>query len=68
MLRNTVSEHAFTVPWFGSQQKKDSQRCAASPLLQTVRARGVEPPPSCEDRNLNPARLPIPPRPQSVIL
>ena len=29
-----------------------------------VRARGLEPPPPCGDRDLNPARLPIPPRPQ----
>ena len=30
----------------------------------TVRARGLEPPPPFGDRDLNPARLPIPPRPQ----
>ena len=29
-----------------------------------VRMRGLEPPPSCLDQNLNLARLPIPPHPQ----
>ena len=45
---------------------KDSQRPAVSPCHQTVRARGVEPPLSCENRNLNPARLPVPPRPRLI--
>jgi hypothetical protein len=32
--------------------------------MTAVRARGLEPPPPLGDRDLNPARLPIPPRPQ----
>jgi hypothetical protein len=32
-------------------------------LLFSVRARGLEPPLSCENKNLNLARLPIPPCP-----
>ena len=41
---------------------EEATRRAAGGLA--VRARGFEPPPPFGDRDLNPARLPIPPRPQ----
>ena len=45
------------------------EQCPAGParaarMSRLVRARGLEPPPPCGDRDLNPARLPVPPRPQ----
>ncbi len=41
-----------------------SGRPGTSPGPSSVRARGLEPPPPFGDRDLNPTRLPIPPRPQ----
>lgn len=51
-----------------AQREKGDVLSHPSQTSYKVRARGVEPPPSCEDRNLNPARLPIPPRPRDSFL
>jgi NADPH:quinone reductase-like Zn-dependent oxidoreductase len=40
--------------------------CRTVPMM--MRAEGLEPPSSCEHRDLNPARLPVPPRPRAVTI
>ncbi len=48
----------------GLAEWADYSRAGPTQRWQRVRARGLEPPPPSGDRDLNPARLPIPPRPQ----
>ena len=46
-----------------NSKKKYGKLHGADHRIGLVRIRGLEPPPSCLDQNLNLARLPIPPYP-----